>query len=86
MFQIFGASACRYSTRGNEALRVQLPGRPAMTFVRADNAASLRAHRKMGMQELGAFLSDGVPHIAFTYTGAFRLFCPIPNDDNDGAV
>jgi ribosomal protein S18 acetylase RimI-like enzyme len=52
-----------------EALRARLPGRPAMTFVRADNTASLRAHRKMGMRELGTFLSDGVPHNAFTYTG-----------------
>jgi len=52
-----------------EELRVRLPGRPAMTFVRADNAASLRAHRKMGMQELGTFLSDGVPHIAYAYSG-----------------
>ena len=52
-----------------EELRAQLPGRPAMTFVRADNAASLRAHRKMGMRELGTFPSEGVPHVAFTYTG-----------------
>lgn len=52
-----------------EELRARLPGRPAMTFVRADNAASLRAHRKMGMRELGTFLSEGVTHIAFTYTG-----------------
>jgi len=52
-----------------EELRVRLPGRPAMTFVRADNAASLRAHRKMGMRELGTFLSEGVPHVAFAYAG-----------------
>jgi len=32
-----------------EALRAHLPGRPAMTFIRADNSASLQAHRKMGM-------------------------------------
>ena len=31
-----------------EALRTRLPGRPAMTFIRADNAPSLQAHRKMG--------------------------------------
>jgi predicted GNAT family acetyltransferase len=35
-----------------EELRARLPGRPAMLFVRADNAASLRAHRKMGMHDL----------------------------------
>jgi len=52
-----------------EELRTRLPGRPAMTFVRADNAPSLRAHRKMGMRELGSFMSEGVPHIALSYTG-----------------
>jgi len=52
-----------------EALRARLPGRPAMTFIRADNGPSLQAHRKMGMQELGHFMSDGVPHVAFSYTG-----------------
>jgi RimJ/RimL family protein N-acetyltransferase len=45
-----------------------MDGRPAMTFVRADNAPSLRAHRKMGMRELGTFVSEGVPHIALTYS------------------
>jgi L-amino acid N-acyltransferase YncA len=52
-----------------EALRARLPRRPAMTFIRADNAPSLHAHRKMGMQELGPFSCDGVPHVAFSYTG-----------------
>lgn len=50
-----------------EELRTHLSGRPAMTFVRADNIPSLRAHRKMGMRELGAFTSDAIPYIAFTY-------------------
>jgi len=52
-----------------EALRTRLPGRPAMTFIRADNGPSLNAHRKMGMQELGPFSCKGVPHIAFGYVG-----------------
>jgi hypothetical protein len=52
-----------------EELRARLPGRHAMTFVRADNPPSLQAHRKMGMRELGSFKSEGVPHIALTYTG-----------------
>ena len=39
-----------------------------MTFVRADNVPSLRAHQKMGMRELGTFISEGVPQIALTYT------------------
>ena len=46
------------------ALRARLPGRPAMTFIRADNAPSLQAHQKMGMRELGTFPGDGVPHVA----------------------
>ena len=52
-----------------EVLQTHMDGRPAMTFVRADNASSLRAHRKMGMRELGTFMSEGIPHIALTYTG-----------------
>ena len=52
-----------------EELRARLPGRPAMLFVRADNAASLRAHRKMGMHDLGTFTNDGVSYIALTYSG-----------------
>jgi L-amino acid N-acyltransferase YncA len=51
-----------------EELRKHLPGRPTMTFVRADNAPSLRAHRKMGMQELGAFTHEGVPYVALSYS------------------
>ena len=51
-----------------EVLKTHTGGRPAMTFVRADNGPSLRAHRKMGMRELGTFMSEGVPHIALTYT------------------
>jgi len=50
-------------------LQTHMAGRPAMTFVRADNVASLRAHRKMGMVELGTFINEGVPHIALSYSG-----------------
>jgi predicted GNAT family acetyltransferase len=50
-----------------EELRARLPG--LMLFVRADNAASLRAHRKMGMHDLGTFTNDGVSYIALTYSG-----------------
>src|SRR5215470_16933428 len=34
-----------------EVLRTHMGNRPAMTFIRTDNAASRRAHRKMGMSE-----------------------------------
>jgi L-amino acid N-acyltransferase YncA len=50
-----------------ERLRVELPGRPAMTFVLADNHPSLSAHRKMGMRELGAFTNGGISYIALRY-------------------
>jgi RimJ/RimL family protein N-acetyltransferase len=40
-----------------------------MLFVRADNAASLRAQQKMGMHDLGTFTNDGVSYIALTYSG-----------------
>ena len=40
-----------------------------MTFIRADNVPSLRAHRKMGMSELGAFVTDDVSYIALSYNG-----------------
>ncbi|HKA34594.1 MAG TPA: GNAT family N-acetyltransferase [Candidatus Binatia bacterium] len=52
-----------------DALRAHLPGKPAMTFIRADNVPSLRAHKKMGMRELGSFKTEGVSHIALTYAG-----------------
>ncbi len=48
-------------------LQTHKNGRPAMTFIRADNAVSLRMHRKIGMNELGSFEADGIPHIAFSY-------------------
>jgi hypothetical protein len=43
-----------------EVLQKHMAGRPAMTFVRTDNAPSRRAHQKMGMRELGIFLSEDV--------------------------
>jgi hypothetical protein len=35
-------------------------GRPAMTFVKADNEMSLRTHDKMGMERLCTFINDAV--------------------------
>jgi RimJ/RimL family protein N-acetyltransferase len=51
-----------------KVLQTHMGGRPAMTFVRADNEPSLRAHRKMGMRELGPFLNNGEQYIALSYT------------------
>ncbi len=71
---LYGPVCVAETERGNgfaaalfDVLQTHMGGRPAMTFVRADNAPSLRAHRKMGMRELGTFMSDGVPHIALAY-------------------
>jgi predicted N-acetyltransferase YhbS len=50
-----------------DVLRAHMGNRPAMTFVRTDNAPSLQAHRKMGMRDLGPFVHEGVPYIAFKY-------------------
>jgi hypothetical protein len=41
--------------------------RPAVTFVRSDNAPSLRTHTKMGMRQLGNFLCGDVSYVAFLY-------------------
>ena len=49
-------------------LKTHMAGRPAMTFIRADNIPSLRAHRKMGMSELGTFVIEDVSYIALSYS------------------
>jgi predicted N-acetyltransferase YhbS len=71
---LYGPVCVAATERGNglagilyKELCARLPGRPALTFVRSDNTPSLRAHRKMGMRELGAFTSEGEAYIAFTY-------------------
>jgi predicted GNAT superfamily acetyltransferase len=70
----YGPVCVAESERGNglaatmfENLCAHLPGRAAMTFIRADNAPSRRAHLKMGMRELGPFTNDGVSYIACIY-------------------
>jgi RimJ/RimL family protein N-acetyltransferase len=45
-------------------MRAQLPGRVAITFIHSDNAASLRAHKKMGMRVLGEFDNAGERYTA----------------------
>ncbi len=51
-----------------KVLQIHMDGRPAMTFVRADNEPSLQAHRKMGMRDLGPFSNNGEQYIALSYT------------------
>lgn len=50
-----------------EKLRRLLPGRDGILFIKASNEASLRAHRKMGMREVGQFTFRGTPLVIFTY-------------------
>lgn len=72
---LYGPACVAEAERGNgvagamfDKLQAHMQGRPAMTFVRADNVSSLRAHRKMGMRELGPFVNDGIAFVALAYT------------------
>jgi L-amino acid N-acyltransferase YncA len=49
------------------ALRALLPGREGVLFIRSDNAASLRAHAKMGMRQVAAFEHDGATMLVLGY-------------------
>ncbi len=47
-------------------LRQLLPRREGILFVREDNAASLRAHEKMGLRRVASFDFGGVNHTVFS--------------------
>ena len=71
---LYGPVCVDETERGNglagmmfKELQAHMPSRSCMTFVRADNEKSLRAHHKMGMRELGTFINDGERYIALTY-------------------
>jgi ribosomal protein S18 acetylase RimI-like enzyme len=51
------------------ALRARLPGRQGVLFIRRDNAASLRAHEKMGMREVARFTQGGAEMAVLAYVG-----------------
>jgi L-amino acid N-acyltransferase YncA len=51
------------------ALRGLLPGREGVLFIRSDNAASLRAHAKMGMRQVASFEHGGARLLVLTYVG-----------------
>jgi predicted GNAT superfamily acetyltransferase len=51
------------------ALRAGLPGRQGVLFIRRDNAASLRAHEKMGMREVARFTRGGAEMAVLAYFG-----------------
>jgi predicted GNAT superfamily acetyltransferase len=46
-----------------------LPGREGILFIRRDNSPSLRAHEKMGMQEVAGFAFNGNDYVALSYVG-----------------
>ena len=51
------------------ALRARLPGQEGVLFIRRDNAASLRAHEKMGMREVAWFTHGGAEMAVLAYVG-----------------
>jgi L-amino acid N-acyltransferase YncA len=51
------------------ALRARLPGREGVLFIRRDNAASLRAHARMGMREVAEFTHDDAVFAVLSYIG-----------------
>ena len=52
-----------------EELRRRLPGREGVLFIRRDNEASIRSHRKMGMREVASFSYAGAEHAVLSYVG-----------------
>jgi L-amino acid N-acyltransferase YncA len=51
------------------ALDGRQQGRESVTFIRSDNAPSLRAHVKMGMNEVAVFTHDGVELVVLARAG-----------------
>lgn len=73
---VYGPVCIDAKERGNglaqllfEELRRLLPGREGVLFIRRDNEASIRSHRKMGMREVSSFSYGGVEHIVLSYVG-----------------
>ena len=73
---IYGPICIAESERGRglaaelfAAQRVQLGGRECVTFIRHDNARSLRAHAKMGMREVAEFTHGDNVLVVVAYTG-----------------
>jgi predicted GNAT superfamily acetyltransferase len=67
---LYGPICVAQSERGRglagalfDALRARFPGRDSITFIRHDNQVSRRAHAKMGMMDVAAFVHDGVEQI-----------------------
>jgi L-amino acid N-acyltransferase YncA len=52
-----------------EALRARLRGREGFTFIRRDNAASIKVHAKMGMREVAEFTHANSAYVVVAYVG-----------------
>jgi L-amino acid N-acyltransferase YncA len=50
-------------------LRAQLPGQEGVLFIRRDNAASLKAHARIGMREVAGFTHGGAAFAVLSYVG-----------------
>lgn len=71
---IYGPICVARSERGRglaaklfAALQMQLPDREGILFIRRDNTASLKAHLKMGIQEVSEFTHCNVVHAVLAY-------------------
>ncbi len=53
-------------------LQAHQPGREGIAFIRCDNVASVQAHTRMGMQQVGAFSHDGISFVIMAYGGPQR--------------
>ena len=89
---IYGPICVAESERGHglatalfAELRERLPERECVAFVRRDNAASLRAHLKMGMKDVASFEHDGVAHavLAFAAPGKLSEHLGLPACDRE---
>ena len=76
---IYGPICVAESERGHglatalfAELRERLPERECVAFVRRDNAASLRAHLKMGMKDVASFEHDGVAYAVLAFAAPRR--------------
>jgi predicted GNAT superfamily acetyltransferase len=52
-----------------EELKRLRPRREGVLFIRRDNDASIKAHRKMGMREVSSFSYGGIDHVVLSYVG-----------------
>ncbi len=71
---VYGPVCVHSSARGQgiaqamfEQLRRLVPNREGILFIKASNASSLRAHRKMGMRTTAEYTYEGNRFVVFAY-------------------